>query len=325
VETAKTLAYVWQKPILSVNHLIGHIYTNFVSEMRNINVRHSGDERSENSRISTGFWTGLPYRQAGQNDINFKEIFPAIVLIVSGGHTELLLMTDHAAPAYATRKRCGRGKYQWLGGTRDDAAGECFDKCARILGLPYPGGPAIEKEAKKYFTSDGGPERSRRNSSEVEIRLPRPMIDQENFDFSFSGLKTALFNTLKQFNNACPERSHAPSGAWRSRRETMEQSIPSLASEVQEAITDVLVNKTLKAAEKFKVKSIIIGGGVTTNQTLREKFNEEIKKSALKVKFFAPLPELCTDNAVGIASAAFFNYNPIPWQKITANPELDII
>jgi len=267
VETAKTLAYVWQKPIVPVNHLIGHIYTNFIYQTKNLGLRTKN---------------------------NYADIFPAIVLIVSGGHTELLLMTNH-------------GKYKWLGGTRDDAAGECFDKCARILGLGYPGGPAIEKVAK----SPALPAGSQKLKAKSEIILPRPMIDRDNFDFSFSGLKTAVLYKIKQFNNL-----------------TMKQFVPYLAFEIQESITDVLVAKTIKAAEKFKVKSIILGGGVAANQRLREKFKEEIKKESaswrIKIEFLVPPPELCTDNAVGIASAAYYNFKPVPWQKITTDPGLEI-
>jgi len=261
VETAKTLAYGWQKPIIPINHLIGHIYTNFVNT---------------NYQLT--------------NTATFTNYFPAIVLIVSGGHTELLLMTNH-------------GKYQWLGGTRDDAAGECFDKCARILGLPYPGGPTIAAEAAKLKVK----------SEEFKVKLPRPMINQNNFDFSFSGLKTALFNIMLNL-------SQHPNGILKQVQNDI-MTISSLAFEVQEAITDVLVGKTIRAAEKFKVKSIIIGGGVTANQRLREKFREKVKNFQLLM----PEISLSTDNAVGIASAAFFNYKPVPWQKITADPSLEII
>lgn len=216
VETAKALAFAWNKPIVPINHLVGHIYANQIK-------------------------------------------FPAIVLIVSGGHTELVLMTDH-------------GKFKWLGGTKDDAAGECFDKCARILNLGYPGGPAIEK-----------------NAIAGNITLPRPMINTKDFDFSFSGLKTAVAN-LKE-----------PNKNW-------------VAYELQEAITDVLVKKTLMAAEKYKVKNILLAGGVAANKRLREKLPQAL----------CPPINLCTDNAVGIASAAFFNYKPVPWQEVDADPALDL-
>lgn len=221
VETAKALAFAWNKPLVPVNHLVGHIYANWLSS---------------------------------------SPKFPALVLIVSGGHSELVLMTDH-------------GKFKWLGGTRDDAAGECFDKCARLLDLGYPGGPAIEMAAIKNNV----------------CKLPRPMINDKSFDFSFSGLKTAVANSKE------PDKNF-------------------LAYEVQEAVTDVLVKKTLMAAEKFKVKNILLAGGVAANKRLREKLPQAL----------VPPFNLCTDNAAYIASAAFFNFYPVTWEKVDADPSLDI-
>lgn len=236
VETAKSLALAWNKPIIPVNHLIGHIYANFIlSEV-------------EGSRLPD---------------------FPALILLVSGGHSELILMKDH-------------GKFKLLGSTRDDAAGECFDKCGRLLGLPYPYGIYIQDEAAKY------------NSKKHQSFLPRPMLDQNNLDFSFSGLKTAVLNASTQFP--------APS--------------PLLAYELQEAITDVLVQKTLKAAEKFTPKSILLAGGVAANKRLREKIQGP--------NVFIPPLKLCTDNAAVMASAAFFNQNIQPIEKVTADPSLVI-
>ena len=243
VETAKTLAYVWKKPIIPVNHLIGHIYANFIGEISNDSIPN----------------------------------FPSLALIVSGGHTDLVLMKNH-------------GKIKWLGGTRDDAGGEAFDKIGRLLGLPYPGGPSIEKAAK--------------NGNPKAFNFPRPMIDSDDFDFSFSGLKTAVlreFKAMKQLNN---------------------ETIADLAASVQEAIVDVLVSKTLNAAQKYKVKSILLSGGVAANQALRNRFKLEIGNWKLEIPFFVPEKWLCTDNAAMIATAAFFNYKPTHWSKITANPEL---
>ncbi|MBI3887617.1 tRNA (adenosine(37)-N6)-threonylcarbamoyltransferase complex transferase subunit TsaD [Candidatus Microgenomates bacterium] len=241
VETAKTLSYVWNKPLIPVNHLVGHIYAN---------------------------WLGGKIPE-----------FPALVLLVSGGHSELVLMKSH-------------GEFTWLGGTRDDAAGECFDKCARILNLGYPGGPAIEKNAVP-----GG-----------NIKLPRPMINESGFDFSFSGLKTALANSNKENPNQ-------------------------LAYELQEAVTDVLIKKTLLAAKEFNVRSILLAGGVAANKRLREKMKQEIARPApglagennkLVLELYVPEFKLCTDNAAYIASAAFFNYHPKSWRELDADPSVDI-
>jgi len=248
VETARTLAYVWQKPIIPINHLQAHIYANFIREIRN--------PKSE-----------------------IRNIFPAIGLVVSGGHTDLILIKTH-------------GKIKWLGGTRDDAAGECFDKCARTLGLGYPGGPEIEAIASKFKIQN----------SKFEINLPRPMINQKNFDFSFSGLKTAV---IRQTQNKLSEAKKA-----------------ALAMEIQKAITDCLVGKTVRAIKKYPVKSILLSGGVAANTLLRETL--KTKSQELGIQFFVPLRKFCTDNAAMIASCAFFNYKPIPWQRIKADPSLTV-
>ncbi|MDP3888813.1 MAG: tRNA (adenosine(37)-N6)-threonylcarbamoyltransferase complex transferase subunit TsaD [bacterium] len=256
VETAKTLSYLWNKPIIPVNHLQGHIYANWLS--------------SPPYLIPDSEPTTHPHPQ-----------FPALALVVSGGHTELVLMKDH-------------GKIEWLGGTRDDAAGECFDKCARLLGLGYPGGPAISAEAGK---GEG-------RSGKGEVKLPRPMMKEDNFDFSFSGLKTAVLREVEKLDIA-----HNP------------KLIPTLAHEIQEAITDVLVAKTMRAAEKYKVKSILLAGGVAANSCLREKLHSPLLTSHFT---HIPPPSLCTDNAAYIASCAFFNNHPKSWQEIRALPGLEI-
>lgn len=245
VETAKTLAYVWNKPIIPVNHLIGHIYANW---------------------------------------INHNPSFPALALIASGGHTELVLLKSHQ-------------KIEKIGNTRDDAAGEAFDKIARLLGLGFPGGPAIAKQAAKIKTKN--------NKYNAYIHLPRPLIGQKTFDFSFSGLKTAVLREVQK---------HPPS--------SFAKTI--FAYEVQEAITDVLVNKTIEAVQMYKPKSLLLAGGVAANQRLREKFELEIKNSNLGINFFVPPPNFCPDNAAMIAAAAEFIGKPRDWQKITADPGLAI-
>jgi len=259
IETAKTLSYLWKKPIVPVNHLLGHIYANWLDKEK------------------------LPE-------------FPAVYLVASGGHTELVLMKNH-------------GQYKWLGGTRDDAAGEAFDKIARLLGLGYPGGPAIAAEAAKFKIRNSCLPDGQAGTAKFEIKLPRPMIKEDNLDFSFSGLKTAVLRkvkelkTMKQLNN---------------------EAIEQLSFEAQEAITDCLVEKTIKATRDYKVKSILLSGGVAANERLREKMQLSIVNYQLSINYFAPLPKLCTDNAAAIASCAFFNFKPVPWQKITAYPSLGI-
>lgn len=269
VETAKSIAFVIGKPIIPVNHVIAHMYANFI-------------ESGSGLKIKKG--------QTPQ--------FPAISLVVSGGHTELYLMKSIK-------------DLQWLGGTLDDAAGEAFDKTARLLGFGNGGGVAIQEAAAIYSSSEEALRLDREGSRlrSNTIHLPRPMLDNKSLNFSFSGLKTAILrevNKLKtnqQFNNA---------------------TIQQLAYEVQEAITDVLVAKTLKAAQMYKAKPILLSGGVAANLRLREKFLKAISYQLSAVSFFAPSKELCTDNAAYIAAYAYFRGHPIDWHKVTALPDLSV-
>ncbi|MBI2103800.1 tRNA (adenosine(37)-N6)-threonylcarbamoyltransferase complex transferase subunit TsaD [Candidatus Woesebacteria bacterium] len=262
VETAKTLAYIWKKPIIPVNHLVAHIYANFISVNSKSQTLNSKQFKNSN----------LPE-------------FPALALVVSGGHTDLVLMHNH-------------GKLTWIGGTRDDAAGEAFDKSARLLGLSYPGGVSISKEAEKFNKS------SIINHKSLNL-FPRPLINEDNFDFSFSGLKTAVAREVKGKRLKVKDRQM-------------------LAAEIQEAIVDVLVDKTLKAVEKYQPKSLLLAGGVAANQRLRHKFELGIMNYESGVKLFIPDHKLCTDNAAVIASCAYFNNHPVDWRKVDANPELII-
>jgi N6-L-threonylcarbamoyladenine synthase len=243
VETAKTLAFLWKKPLIPVNHLVAHIYANWLTEK--------------------------------------PPQLPALALVVSGGHTDLVLMTGH-------------GKLKWIGGTRDDAAGEAFDKSARLLGLPYPGGPSISLSAAKLGETDFN----------FDL-FPRPMLKDNNFDWSFSGLKTAVLRVTES----------------RDKRYSKER----LAAEVQEAIVEVLVDKTLRAVRKFKPKSLLLAGGVSANARLREEFMAQAKAQRLKVDLRFPPPGLCTDNAAYIAACAFFNNSPVPWKNLSVNPEATIV
>lgn len=212
--------------------------------------------------------------------------FPVIALVVSGGHTELFLMKNHQ-------------DLKWLGGTRDDAAGEVFDKTARILGLGYPGGPAIAAKATELKIKN----------EKRKIKLPRPMMNENNLDFSFSGLKTAVLREINKLKTL---------------KKLNDEMIQRLAYEIQESITDVLVKKTLDAAKKYKVKSILLGGGVAANKRLTEKFQFLIHNSKFLIHLYVPPPSLCTDDAAYIASFAYFHNKPIPWQKIQAQPDLSV-
>ena len=250
VETAKTLAYLWKKPIIPVNHLLGHIYANWL--MTN----------------------DSPRGEAGQRPKTID--FPALALLVSGGHTDLILIKSHK-------------DIEWLGGTLDDAAGEAFDKIGRLLNLSYPGGPAVEKASERGIAG--------------RFTFPRPMIGSKDFNFSFSGLKTAVLREVLRLNY-----------------QLSKQQVADIAFSAQQAIVDVLVRKTIKAAKKYNVKSILLGGGVAANQSLRDELS--VKCSMLNVKLFAPPKSLCTDNAAMIGAYAGFHYKPAQWNNITANPEL---
>jgi len=246
IETAKTLSLLWDKPIIPVNHLSAHIYANWLRDKR-------------------------------------QPKFPALALVVSGGHTDIVLMKKH-------------GKLEWIGGTKDDAAGEAFDKTARLLGLPYPGGPEISKQADEYIS---------RNPNTKLSFFPRPMIHEKNYDWSFSGLKTAVLNEVKE-------------------KKLNEEERQKIAAEVQEAIIDVLIKKTLRAVRQYKPESLLLAGGVAANTRLKKKLESTINKEAPKTSLFVPPPKLCTDNAAYIASFAYFNQSPMPWQKINADPQLTI-
>ncbi|OGE24851.1 tRNA (adenosine(37)-N6)-threonylcarbamoyltransferase complex transferase subunit TsaD [Candidatus Daviesbacteria bacterium RIFCSPHIGHO2_02_FULL_39_12] len=276
VETAKVLSLVWNKPLIAVNHLIGHFYANWITD-------HLPGVRAHLEGV-------IPQ-------------FPCIGLLVSGGHTDLVLFQDH-------------GKYEYLGGTRDDAAGECFDKCARLLGLPYPGGPAIAAEAAKLKVKS---ENLPAGKAGLKVKLPRPMLEKGDFsakggpaygwDFSFSGLKTAVLREVEhlkitqQFSNL---------------------TIQQLSYEIQQAIADVLVEKTVKAAQKYKIEQIMVAGGVAANQQLIKDLRFKIKDLRLKTKLHVPPPNLCTDNAAMIAAAAFFQKETANPLNLQANPNLSL-
>lgn len=185
--------------------------------------------------------------------------FPFICLVVSGGHTALFKVYSYSS-------------YDIIGLTKDDAAGEAFDKIAKLMNLGYPGGPLIDKYAKSGNTD--------------AFNFPRPMLKEGNFDFSFSGLKTAVrYFIRREFPNGVPE-----------------EKIPDISASVQEAIVDVLVAKTIRAAKKNNINSVVVAGGVSANSRLRERFQERVKK--FNMRFVAPDMEYCMDNAAMIGFLA---------------------
>lgn len=248
VNVAKTLAFTWRKPLVPVNHLEGHIYSN---------------------------WLVAPGAPASD-----PPALPALCLIVSGGHTELLLLQKH-------------GVYEILGRTRDDAAGEAFDKGARILGLGYPGGPAIQEAAE---------------GSRPLGDLPRAWLG-DSYDFSFSGLKTALLRACEPYRKMQPPRRPAGNRPQAPREPFPEHKPPEyvpnmpvnqLAASYQEAIVDVLVEKTARAAADQHVASVMIAGGVAANALLRQRLAHKVR-----VPVHVPEIQFCTDNGAMIAAAAY--------------------
>jgi N6-L-threonylcarbamoyladenine synthase len=217
---AKGLALRYNIPLIGVNHIIGHVYANYIA---------------------------YP---------NLKP--PFIVLMVSGGHTEILKVEEN--------------KIEVLGKTVDDAAGEAFDKVARILGLGYPGGPEIEKVSKT-----GDPDK---------FNFPRPMLNSNDYNFSFSGLKTSVLYTLQELKDNIP--------------------VADIAASFQEAVIDVLLKKTFKAARNNGIKKIVLAGGVAANSRLREK--AKILGEKYNYEILIPPLEYCTDNAAMIAMAGYHKY-----------------
>jgi N6-L-threonylcarbamoyladenine synthase len=251
VNTAKGLAYGRGLPLIGINHIEGHIYANWLMV--------------DDAPQEIALW-----RNSGA--------FPLLALVVSGGHTELILMTDH-------------GQYRRLGHTLDDAAGEAFDKVGRLLGLEFPGGPAIERVAQ-----EGNP---------LAFKLPRAWL-KGTYNFSFSGLKTAVLRIVQKY-----EDKVSLADSVGDRRTMVSQSpsvvrqlpVANLAASFQASVIDVLVEKARMAAEEHQVKLIMLAGGVAANSLLRQRMTE---RSALPVLY--PPPALCTDNAAMIASAGYFRY-----------------
>jgi len=224
VNAAKVIAMNYQLPLIGVQHITGHIYANHI-----------------------------------EHDMEF----PLLALVVSGGHTELVLMREHF-------------DFVKLGETQDDAVGEAYDKIARIFGLAYPGGPQVDKLAQ---------------SGKDTMNFPRPMIDSHDYNFSFSGLKSHVIN---QYHNQ------------RQRQETI--SIENYCRSFQEAVTDVVVKKTEIAKNEYRVKQVIVAGGVAANKGLRAKMQATITD----VPVYFPALQYCTDNAAMIAVAGYFKYQKHP-------------
>jgi N6-L-threonylcarbamoyladenine synthase len=248
---AQALAKEYRVPLIGANHLEGHLYSFLLSEKK--------------------VTAGGPKTTTATSQ---KNIFPAIALIVSGGHTILLKLDSFT-------------KWKRLGETRDDAAGEAFDKVARLLVLPYPGGPEVERLA--------------RSGNPVAIAFPRPMLQEKNYDFSFSGLKTSVLYYM---------RDHA------------KVSKKDIAASFQEAALDVLVKKTIRAAQEFGARSVMLSGGVAANKALRSRLARDAKK--IGCAFFVPDFKYNLDNGAMIGVAGYMAYLRKKRYKIEARGDMEI-
>lgn len=253
---AKELAEKWSIPVVPVNHMEGHILSVIVPTVPS---------------------PTLPKGKGAEHlKFTFKKniLFPALALLISGGHTELVLVKEI-------------GDYEIIGKTRDDAVGEAFDKVARMLGLPYPGGPEIAKLASQYENDPAG--------KMAEPFFPRPMLHTKDYDFSFSGLKTAvLYHTQSLGENISIQNKQE------------------ITYEFQNAVTDVLIKKTSKAIEEFGIQTLIIAGGVSANAFIVKSFQEKLNKDFPETKLLAPARELTGDNAFMIALAGYFKIKKSP-------------
>ena len=295
VNTVKTLSFLTGIPIIPVNHLEGHIYANFIQDeiSKNPNNKIKITNKVTNSKSQIESLNHLKFNKNYKFKIENLPSFPLLALVVSGGHTSLYYIKSHMS-------------YKLVGETIDDAAGEAYDKVAKMLGLGYPGGPIIDAYASNFQISE--PKKLQVTSYKLHDLFPRPMLNSQNFNFSFSGLKTSVLYYLrgKKITKKIQEK---------------------VAYEFQEAVTDVLVEKTLKAAKKYKVKSIVLGGGVAANSRLREKFNQILATSYQLPRFFVPEKSLCTDNAAVIGAAAAYKLlkqKPVKWYDIEANSNAEL-
>lgn len=221
LQIAKTLSFVYQKPLVPVHHIAGHIYANSLEkEMK----------------------------------------FPLIALVVSGGHTDIIYMKEHF-------------NFKKIGGTLDDAVGECYDKVARVMGLSYPGGPLIDKLA---------------SMGNHTYNLPLP-LDDDSYNFSFSGLKSAVINLVHNEN-----------------QRNIPINVEDLATTFQDNVIEVITKKTMRAIKEYNIDTLIMSGGVSANKGLREKFEALCKKN--NIDFTVPKIKYCTDNAAMIATAGYYAY-----------------
>ncbi len=247
INFAKALGALWNIPVVGINHMEGHIFASLFD---------------------------------GEHIAPLA--FPAVALLISGGHTELVLMREW-------------NSYELIGHTRDDAVGEAFDKVARTLGLSYPGGPEISKHAEAY----------RALGKTSALALPRPMINTDDCDFSFSGLKTSVLYHVKDRDISDEERQE-------------------IACAFEDAVTDVLIKKTFRAVDTHGAQSLILGGGVSANKHIRNAFTQKVADTYPHISLHLPTPKLTTDNSVMIALVAYAKKDEEINAHITANGNLSV-
>ena len=298
INFARAISYFWDIPLLPINHIEGHLTAAFHSVVAS-EAPASPDERAsiaESRRASRGRKQfrdiAAVHGIAASPAAPRNDDLPAICLTVSGGHTQLILV-----------KKIGR--YEIIGETRDDAAGEAFDKVAKMLNLGYPGGPAISRLAEKWKSQTKNYKLKTKN-----FPLPRPMLNSGDFDFSFSGLKTAVLYALQKMTAA-----------------QIKKQTSAIAAEFEQAVIDVLTAKTLSAAKKYRAKTIALAGGVAANQALRQELAKQAKDSNLN--FLVPSSHFCTDNAAMIGLAAFYRLKQsrakkAAWRALKAQANLRI-
>lgn len=302
VAAAKTLSYLWEKPLLGIHHIEGHIYANFIVPSDQLSAL--GNQHLKNYSLLT---------------THYSPVFPLLALVVSGGHTELVLMRDHF-------------NYEILGETEDDAVGEAFDKVAKMLGLPYPGGPEIARRASNYQLSMINDQKELKSKTkdlkdrselniencELKIAFPRPLLDSHDYRFSFSGLKTAVLYFLKKNEG----------------KKNSEHFINAVCHEFQEAALDVLIEKTHRATLEHQPRTVIIAGGVSANVELRTRMSDMITRDFPDTSFLMPPFEYSLDNAAMIGAAALFRWERMKnsqknkaltnWQTLFANPNMKL-
>jgi len=280
VNAAKTLSYVWKKPLIGVHHIEGHIYANFVGKNRKSPPK-------------------------ADQPLAEKIKFPILCLVVSGGHTQLVIMKNHL-------------DYKIIGETLDDAAGEAFDKVARILNLGYPGGPSVAAYANKIKNQKSPPKADQPLAEKIKIKeekilntkykildttFPRPMINSNNFNFSFSGLKTAVLYETKKHPKLLKNKHY----------------VAEVCHEFQQSVCDVLISKTIKAAKKYNPKTIMLAGGVSANLELRFQLGKAIKITLPGVDYRTPEMKYCVDNGAMIAAAGFYRWEKNKNKKTLSN------